>query len=252
MGDDGVPYLQSLHTLHAVRLLMAAVAFLSFTAGILHIGKTTVEGPLSTYIPLWLQATAGFAGAFTGFLVLAATIGVWRQYRAAWKSAVVLMPVVALQGILQASVLSLPLIIVSLLTLLMLIVTRNRFHRHIGLTPTQEATLAAVIGSQVYGTAGAYALRDHFTQDLMLPDAFYYSIVTTSTVGYGDIVPETTVARMFTVSLILVGVGSFTAFIGSMLGPFIKNQLPKHMEKLGRRPRTTILQDTDDNDQQQE
>ncbi|MCX5915481.1 MAG: ion channel, partial [Deltaproteobacteria bacterium] len=48
-----------------------------------------------------------------------------------------------------------------------------------------------------------------------LIDAFYYIIVTMSTVGYGDIVPATSVGKIIAILLIVTGVGTFLGVIAN-------------------------------------
>jgi voltage-gated potassium channel len=44
-------------------------------------------------------------------------------------------------------------------------------------------------------------------------DAYYFCITTLSTVGYGDVTPETTIGKLFTTFYIMLGIGTFSAFI---------------------------------------
>ena len=44
-------------------------------------------------------------------------------------------------------------------------------------------------------------------EEMSWADAFYLTVVTLSTVGFGDIVPETPAGRLFTSALIVSGVG---------------------------------------------
>lgn len=44
-------------------------------------------------------------------------------------------------------------------------------------------------------------------------DAVYFSIITLSTVGYGDLAPQTTLGKLFTILYVLVGVGLLGSFI---------------------------------------
>jgi voltage-gated potassium channel len=44
-----------------------------------------------------------------------------------------------------------------------------------------------------------------------LLDSFYFSVVTIATVGYGDLVPETAIGKIFTIGYILCGIGIFVA-----------------------------------------
>jgi voltage-gated potassium channel len=63
--------------------------------------------------------------------------------------------------------------------------------------------LTALVSVTAIGTGG-YTLLE----GLPPADAFYLTIVTLTTVGYGDLVPHTGAGRMFTVLIILSGVGS--------------------------------------------
>ena len=60
-------------------------------------------------------------------------------------------------------------------------------------------------------------------------DAFYMTVVTVATVGYGDIVPKTTAGRIFTMVLIVLGVGttyySFTYLFSLMVEGQLKNMM---------------------------
>ena len=60
------------------------------------------------------------------------------------------------------------------------------------------------------GTAGFMHL-----EDLSFTEAFYYNIVTMSTVGYGDIHPTNPASRMFAILLIVMGGGTFLGVIAN-------------------------------------
>jgi len=81
----------------------------------------------------------------------------------------------------------------------------------------------------VYITAGAYALRDYFSNLSTLTDALYFAVVTSSTVGYGDIAPTPTSqsAKLFALSAIVVGTSSFALALGSVLGPAIQDRITR-------------------------
>jgi voltage-gated potassium channel len=207
--------------------LPTLVALLSFATGVVNISATTVQGPLSAYVPSSVQRTAGFTGAFTGFVMLLVAAGMRRRLRVAWVAMLVLLPVTALQGFVQSSRFSLPLVVLSLLSVPTLLANFRRFDRPVDLTATQLAAAAALAGTQVYGTVGAYALREEFTGVSTPTDAFYYTIVTASTVGYGDVTPLSATARLFGMSVVVLGVASFTVALGSLLGPAIQARLSK-------------------------
>lgn len=44
-------------------------------------------------------------------------------------------------------------------------------------------------------------------------DAFYFSVTTIATVGYGDLAPKTDFGKLFTTLYIVVGVGLFVALV---------------------------------------
>jgi voltage-gated potassium channel len=224
--------------------LALAVAALSLATGIANIGAQTLNvphyfGPLAATIPPEVQRTAGFTGALTGFTMLLAALGLRRGLRAAWWLTVVLLPVTALQGVVQSSPLSIPLVALSALALPNLLIHRRRFDRPVDLSTTQLAAATAIVGAQVYGTVGTYALREEFGNVETLVDAAYFTLVTASTVGYGDVTPGATsgVARLFSMSVIVVGVASFGLAVGSILGPALE---ARFTHALGRMTETQL------------
>jgi voltage-gated potassium channel len=57
-----------------------------------------------------------------------------------------------------------------------------------------------------------YKLVEHWTW----LDAFYFSVITLTTVGFGDVTPETRIGKLFTVAYIVVGIGIFFVVINSI------------------------------------
>ncbi len=206
----------------AAWLLTGGVAVLSLATGVANISVAEATGPLGDFIPLWLQRTAGFTGALTGFLLLSSAWGLRRGYKLFWVSAVALVPVAAIQGLVQASLFSYPLVVLSVLTLPALGLNRHRFRRELDFSTTQKAAVLALVGVLGYATAGAYALREDFVGVTTLTDALYYAIVTAATVGYGDATPLGPEARLFGISVVVLGTVSFAIALGSVLGPAIE------------------------------
>ena len=217
-------------------------AVLSIATGIANIGSAPA-GPLSPYIPVAVQQTAGFTGAMTGFLLLLSAYTLRRRRRGAWYSALLLLPLAALQGVIQTSPYSYPLVVLSLLAIPGLLGNRDRFDRKLSLSTSQLAAGIILASVQVYGTVGAYALRDEFPAirdgSAGLIDAFYYTIVTASTVGYGDVTPDPTSTRgkLFGLSVVVLGVVSFTVALGTLLAPLLEARFQR---ALGRMTETQL------------
>ena len=100
-------------SLRASVALAFAVAVLSILAGLAQIGGLGVAGPLAPYVPDVIRQTVGFTGTITGFTMLASGFALRKGYRVGWYSTAVLLPVTAVQGLMQASVLSFPLVALS-------------------------------------------------------------------------------------------------------------------------------------------
>ena len=78
----------------------------------------------------------------------------------------------------------------------------------------------------IIGTVGFMLL-----QDLSFVDAFYFTIVTISTVGYGDISPTTIASKGFSIFLIIIGIGTFLTIITSVTQMLIQrgqNRVRRH------------------------
>ena len=217
---------------HAAVTVVTAVAVLSVVTGIANIGTGGVSGPFARFVPAAVRQVAGFTGALTGFLMLASAASLHRGYRVGWFASLVLLPVTAAQGLLQSSAVSVPLVVASAVSLPVLLYNRRRFAREFDPTPTQLAAVASLVGAQAYGTAGTYALRESFAGVDSLTDAFYFTVVTGSTVGYGDITPQSEVARLFGVSVLLVNVAAFAVALGVLLTPAIEARLARALGRM--------------------
>lgn len=102
------------------------------------------------------------------------------------------------------------------------------------------------------GISGTY-LIGHYEQGFNVPinsllTAAYYTTITLSTVGFGDIVPVTNTARIFTIVLIITGIGIFLGaltsatseivntrveYLAGRINPFEKRLLKNHVILVG-------------------
>lgn len=91
------------------------------------------------------------------------------------------------------------------------------------------------------GAVGMYHLELETNSNLnSFFDAIYFSLMTVTTVGYGDIVPVTTAGRALTMVLNVVGTGLFLAYISLFSSAFINvelSELEREVELLRRKIR---------------
>ncbi len=88
----------------------------------------------------------------------------------------------------------------------------------------------------LFGTFGTYILGQqpgNFNIKInSLVTAFYFTMTTLSTVGFGDIVPTSTIARLFVVALIFTGLGVFVSAITLISGDIIESRMEKISGKI--------------------
>lgn len=58
-------------------------------------------------------------------------------------------------------------------------------------------------------------------------DSVYFSVVSLTTVGYGDVTPDTDAGKIFTMFYLIFGVGIFGAFINNLL----RSRVARHQKR---------------------
>jgi voltage-gated potassium channel len=80
--------------------------------------------------------------------------------------------------------------------------------------------IVALLSILCLGTVGF-----HYLEGWSFPESLYATVVTLSTVGYGDFIPHTGEGMMFTVFLIIVGVGTMLYTVGLITETMIEGRL---------------------------
>jgi voltage-gated potassium channel len=162
--------------------------------------------------------------AIGGLLVLVGIGLLWRS-RLCWVIAFLLAFATVALELTPISTASRPLEAFSGLLLLLLLASRRTFTR----TSLATATLFALVGvlfTLGYGVIGSYVLGGGFDPKITnFIDAVYFTVMTMSTVGYGDITPRTPDARLFTISLVVLGLAVFATALPAIVGPLIDKRL---------------------------
>jgi len=111
-------------------------------------------------------------------------------------------------------------------------------HRSFSRSSVAAATLYALTATLMllfYAVFGAYYLGNDFKPAITdLATALYYSVVTMATVGFGDIAPVTSESRMFTVSVIVLGITVFATSLGAVVGPAMSNSVQRIINRRER------------------
>lgn len=110
----------------------------------------------------------------------------------------------------------------SLALLVALCVFWKLYHHH-SLTSAGFVAITCIIALLLYSIFGTLYIGDEFLP--VVKDgttAFYFALVCMTTVGFGDIVPVTLDARIFTVTVILLGITIFTTSVVYIVGVLAK------------------------------
>ena len=78
--------------------------------------------------------------------------------------------------------------------------------------------------------AAAAALVFHILEGWSYLDAFYFTVVSMATVGYGDLAPKTSGGRLFTIAFLVVGIGVFVLLVSALAEAVIREFRPQKSE----------------------
>jgi voltage-gated potassium channel len=227
---DSVPFVewQAFSGARATVILTGVLTLLSFVTGLSNLSRETgaLAGPLAGVVPVAAGIVlVQFGGVLFAHVLGLVTVGLQRRKRVAWQIAAGLLPALAVLPLLTLQPTDVPLFLAVVVTYPLHLRNRDQFERSVDLSPLQLAALAAIVAVLLYGTVGAYRLRSQFTAIDTWGDSFYYVVVTIATVGYGDITPTSAVAKWFSLTIMVFGIGAFTVAVGALIGPAIESRM---------------------------
>lgn len=172
-----------------------------------------------------LPAVGATGEVILGIVLMLLGIGLWWRLRAMWIFAMLILALsLAANATLHhwGAEFLLPLAM-----LVCLLLARGSFTRAAQFAGSL-ISLVCVIGTLAYGVIGSYILGSGFQPHIgNLATAWYFTLVSLSTVGYGDIVAVSEEARIFVMTLLVVGIGVFATALASVLGPFVSGELAR-------------------------
>lgn len=164
--------------------------------------------------------------AIAGLLLLIMSVGLLMRSRLAWAISVVLILVslvLYFAGNEQPAYWALGLYNFALLVALVL---GYRYFQRSSFAAASLFAFTSTVSVVVYAVVGTYTMGAQFTPKITdMVTALYFSIVTMSTVGYGDIHPETPAAMLFVISIIVLGITVFATSLSTLLMPLINRRM---------------------------
>lgn len=221
-----------LRRIHISTLIAAVLSFNGFVnlaTGLAPIFKVASYLRMEE-VPEYLRLTSGqrFSGilsVFMGVLLIVLGKGLYERRRRAWGWSLAILLVLMANNLYRGT--TPQTIALSLVLVASLLMFRRRFDvRAEGkLDYGQIVGLVSVLFALAYGIVGSYVLRAQFNAIETWNDAIYFTFVTYSTLGYGDILPQTANAKIFVISMILIGLTSFVTALTVLLGPILERRM---------------------------
>jgi voltage-gated potassium channel len=190
--------------------------------------------PLSAQVPgLILQ---GVPTTVVGALQIFIAVGLLARSRLAWISALLITIVQLALAVGYVHERWLSTGVVYLVVLLAALVAGRQVFQRSSLAAGTLFAVATLLLVLVYGVFGALILGTGFSPPIVtLPQAMYFTVVTMSTVGYGDILPKSGDARLFVISLIVLGLSVFLTSLTAVVGPLVQSRISRIVEPRRKR-----------------
>lgn len=170
-----------------------------------------------------------------GVGMLTMALGLLLRSRVAWNMALLLAATAVVSTFFSGTTHGLVLPGYFVLLLALLLTAWRQFDRS-SVTASTLFALTSVAMLLLYATFGAYYLGTDFKPAITdLVTALYFGMVTMSTVGYGDITPQTPEAKLFTVSVIVLGVAVFATSLTAVIAPMVSRSLQRIVSRKGGR-----------------
>jgi voltage-gated potassium channel len=155
-----------------------------------------------------------------GVAMLVMSVGLLFRSRLAWIVAILLSAFTVLSAVVTGHRHHGELVTYDAILLVALLLAYRKFNRS-SLAAGTLFALTSLLLLLIYGVFGSLYLGHQFTPPIAdLETAFYFAVVTMTTMGYYG-VPQSAEARLFTVSVIILGIAVFATSLTTIVGPVI-------------------------------
>ena len=187
----------------------------------------------------------GFSQLVVGWIMTVVSYGLYRKDRFAWQAALILLLVSVILNGLQVNIFGM---VFSIIIFVLVYSSGQKYRLHLPffLDIKYIALAWAIVFVILYGTVGSFFYGSEFTPPIdNYIKAFYYTVTIMTTVGFGGIIPASDVARLFTVSLVIVGVSIFLVFTVILAQSLVSRleYLSERTKKKKKKSRTKVLPD---------
>lgn len=173
------------------------------------------------------SALLGVPATVVGLFLLIMAAGLWLRSKLAWVTVVVILVASILLALANYAAVSAAMLYYNAVLLAALLAGYASFYRS-SLTTGTLFAITSALAVLVYAVFGSYQLGTDFAPPITdFVTAFYFSIVTMATVGYGDIIPKTPEAKLFVVTIIILGISVFAASVSAILVPLFNRRITR-------------------------
>ena len=224
---------------HVLGMILFANGFVHLAACIVLLFGIDVQflSILDGGFPLW-KTSIRYAGVVMGIFLavwqFANGIGIYQRKKKAVYSTILILFLSSIKYMIFNSFPQM--VFLNLFFLLFLIFTWKFFEKDNSESmKNYQETVAwlTVVLALIYGIIGSYMLRAHYTGIKTILDAVYYTVITYSTVGYGDIFPKNTEAKIFTITMVIIGLGAGATAVSFIIGPKIESKVKGILKIMG-------------------
>jgi voltage-gated potassium channel len=164
--------------------------------------------------------------AAAGLLLVIMSVGLLMRSRLAWTISLLLASISLLLFLVGKEEPAYWALVTYNVVLLAALLLGYRYFRRSSLAAASLFAFISVASVLVYAVLGTYVMGAQFSPKITdIVTALYFSMVTMSTVGYGDIHPETPAAMLFVVSIIVLGITVFATSLSTLRMPLINRRM---------------------------